>query len=172
MAKQDLLYVLNFDPDNVGALINLGFLYGETNNLDSAIYYLELCVNLNEPNAKLGAFMSLGFYLNQVGKFKTSLSKSDSALKYTDNNRIKGSIYNNKGFSFFSLDELDSANFNYQLSLKDYPNNPYLMKNLGLLKIRLSDQASACKYFNLALEYDRSNLISEEVNNLKKKNCK
>lgn len=172
LAKRDLINVLRIDSTNVGALINVGFLYGEINQVDSAIYYLKKSSRLNDSNAKLGAFMSLGFYLNETGDFESALQKSDSALIFATDERVKGSIYNNKGFSYYNLEELDSAAYYYRLAEEKYPDNPYLMKNIGLVKLKENDHKSACNYFQSALKFDKGHFITNEVKQLINKNCK
>jgi tetratricopeptide (TPR) repeat protein len=80
--------------------------------------------------------------------------------------------YNNRGYSWYKLNENENAINDINKSIKLLPTNSYAFKNRALVFLKKSDKENACLDLEESLKLGFTKLYGNEVKNLIHKNCK
>ncbi|MBL7965230.1 MAG: tetratricopeptide repeat protein [Flavobacteriales bacterium] len=114
--------------------------------------------------------------LNSRGYFKAyvlndhraAITDYDRAIKMDPNYSF---AFNNRGWSWFKLGDPEKALRDIDLARRKKARNPFIYRNLGLIRLEQGDTASACGQFRTALEMDFARFGGDEVEQLMKAHC-
>ena len=139
-------------------------LLGDTVNARSA-YDQALALAPRDPVV----WNSRGFYLYAAyGKHALAVQDFDRAIKLNPNYSY---AFNNRGWSLYKLGDREKALDNIALAARKRSNNPYVYRNLGVIKLESGDKVGACAAFRTALEQGFTDLFGNEVKELVAANC-
>lgn len=165
-ATSDYKKVLEFDPENIGALNNIGESYIELGAVDKGISCLKKIISIDA---------SILFPYNNLGFIYSKLEKYDLAIKYFDQSLSMDSedpfIYNNRGYAYHKKGQNLKALEDINLSLKMYPSNSYAYRNLALIYIAMDNIDEACTVLEYAKNYGFETNYGSEVSELINKHC-
>lgn len=195
LALIDLYHVLELDPENIEALINILPILIEKRRFEEAIEKHqkvkslieltdELCfdeININFGLNKYsesiqGLFNLLSksptniVYLNYVGWCYLMLNDKNEAIKYFEKALKLNPEYpypiNNLGYIEYLNSNYEKAKKLIYKSLELDPSNSFAYKNLGLIELKLGNNYNAFEHFEFALELGFRELWGEEVDEL------
>jgi tetratricopeptide (TPR) repeat protein len=144
-AKINFLIAVNKAPNFFGSYHFLGALYQSVNNLDSAAWYLNKAIALNNTNVNHTKELSYVRLINNYTyqhDFKNGFALAWEALKlYPDNNTIKTALKDLCLWAFYiKYDQLDPSYLS--MAVKDeYLVNSVAQEYLITRKIRVDDDA-------------------------------
>ncbi len=145
-ARFDYQRVLELDPKNARAYINLGTYYGQKGDYDKAIQYFKKALKF-APNL-YASYSNIGLvYLNK--------NQLDSALYYF--NKAKklspdATTYYNLAITYHRLKQLDRAITSIKKAVELSPNDPVILYTLASFLIEKNQVKTACKYFKLSAQ--------------------
>lgn len=147
------------------ALNNRGYVYETQGNLDSAIYYFNAALTVNE---KLHNETGKALLLNNIagvyesrGDIGTALKYYDNALKINENlNNKEGTaqVLNNLGYMYSNQNDFDKALEFYERSYKlkkeigNKKSYPVALANIGYIYDMKKDKYKAMSYYMMALK--------------------
>lgn len=112
---------------------------------------------------------SRGFHLYAAfGKHALAVHDFDRAIKLNPNYSY---AFNNRGWSLYKLGDREKALDNIALAARKRSSNPYVYRNLGVIKLESGDKPGACAAFRTALEQGFTDLFGNEVQELVAANC-
>jgi len=126
--------VLELEPDNLSALINLGAAHRQTGALENAETSLRRAVEIN-PNHG-GTHYNLGNTLKDMGRLEDAANSFRRAVQLDPE---LAAAHNNLGDALSSLGQTDRAVECYQQALQVSPDNPDALNNLGNAYKRLGN---------------------------------
>lgn len=158
-AKKLYKYLLKMDAGNFDALMLLGLLHAEQDEVDEAINCLSKAVKINDQSEPLCfnlavAYMSKGQHQNAERFFRRVLMINPGNLKSIQE---LASIESRKG-------NLDAAISYYEKAIQISPEDADIYIDLALVKKRLKDHVSAELLLKRSLELDPRN--ASALNNL------
>ena len=165
-ALKDFETVLLYDPNNTGALNNIGPVYRQLGMIDKCITSLNKLLSLQPDD--LGACINLGFVYSKIDSLNLAIEYFNKAIKINPNESI---TYNNRGYVYYKRGEYSNALNDINYSLKLYPDNSYAYRNLALVYIALNKMNEACTTLGYAKKYDFEKNYGGEVNELIEKYC-
>lgn len=166
-AYQDLKQALVYNPNDIGALVNLGSLCGEMGKTDEAIKYLEYGLEIipDEP----GLINNLAFIYVETGAY-------DQAIQMFSRNIDSGLevpiAMNNRAYCYFKKGDLKTAMKEVNESIKLYPENSYAYRNRALMYLEKNKIDEACEDLVLALRYGFTEMYGGEVLELQSTHCR
>ncbi|MDJ1485036.1 tetratricopeptide repeat protein [Cytophagaceae bacterium YF14B1] len=158
--------VLKFDPKHTGALLNLGFMYGDMEEYEKSNYYLEELLRISP--ADFGALNNIAYNKNQSGDYKGAIDYADKAFNVAPDSTNKGMALNNKGYAYLKLGKFKESLLYIDNSLKFFPTNSFAYYYKALVYIEQKKYTDACPYLNKSKAMGGVNLTSD----LLKKYCK
>jgi len=120
---------------------------------------------LNNP----ANYNNRGMALNNAGNYAEAIKDFNTAI------RIDPKIaypYNNKAYSLYKLNQMDSALILVEQSLKIKSDNSYALKNRGEILLTIKKTEQACKDFNMARSMSQDTKLITELETLIRANCK
>ena len=112
---------------------------------------------------------SRGFHLYAAfEKHALAVQDFDRAIKLNPNYSY---AFNNKGWSLYKLGDREKALDNIALAARKRATNPYVYRNLGVIRLESGDKVGACAAFRTALEQGFTDLFGGEVQKLVTANC-
>lgn len=143
-----LVDIYNRFPKDFHALLQLGYLYGESGDFKTAFFFFQ---NIRKyyPN-ELSAVNNLSFYNNEAGDYHLGLAYADTTLQMASDSLSIGAAWNNRCFSNIMLGNYSDAKRDLAKALIYYPNNSYAYKNKGLILIVEGEIEQACEAFERA----------------------
>jgi tetratricopeptide (TPR) repeat protein len=154
-SRWDSIYMKNLTKrQTIGCFFNnLGNVYSETGDVDTALTALERAVTINpglsESRANLG-----NLYL-QKGRAHDAVGQYQSALQL---NPHDPKTYNNLANAYMTLDEWNAAASSYRRAIELDPNFVDAYRNLALLLTRQEQYGGALSHLNRILALDSRNL--------------
>ncbi|OHB65217.1 MAG: hypothetical protein A2Y76_06075 [Planctomycetes bacterium RBG_13_60_9] len=151
---RDSIYMKNLTKrETLGCFFNnLGNVYNETGNMDTALLALERAVAINpglsESRANLG-----NLYL-QKGRLKEAIQQYQAALQL---NPGDPKTYNNLGNAYAAVEQLGQAGSSYRRAIEFDPNFVDAYRNLALLLTRQAQYGQALSQLNRVLKIDGKN---------------
>ena len=119
--------VLELDPDNPDALINLGEIYKELGNLDQALASILKCLELKPDNPY--AYMNLGGIYKDLGNLDQALASTLKSLELKPDNPT---AHMNLGIIYKELGNIDQALSSLKEAIKSDKTNGKAAKELAL----------------------------------------
>ncbi|GAB6161790.1 hypothetical protein JCM12298_09490 [Desulfothermus naphthae] len=154
----DLKQVEQIAPNNSIIKYNLGCLYIDKGDYDSAVKKLNAAVKI-QPDLKDG-FINLAYALFHLGKYNDAISNLKKAVLLDNKD---ADIYLNMGLSYEKLHQYDNAISSYSEAIKINPQYISGYINRGVLFLSLGKNSLACNDFKKACELG----ICEEYKKLK-----
>lgn len=145
-------------PKTILAYINLAFFY-----LDKEEY--QLAINLNTEAIKVAV------ELEKEANGDVNLP-DDIVLQQGGDTIMMGLAYNNRGYAYYKLNNLDEALSDINKSLALYPDNPYAYKNRALVYIAQKQSTLACNDIDKAIALYYIEQYGNEILEMQQANCK
>lgn len=140
-------YILEVDPGNYEAAIQLGDEYRDTGEFEQALYYLNEATRLAPWSHE--AFADLGYAYDKMGRF-------DEAIRcYTEAARLNPGfviVYDYLGIIGVKLGKLDLAKLYFGKALEYNPDDPKVWMNYGLALYLDNQLTEAASYFSRAVQ--------------------
>jgi tetratricopeptide (TPR) repeat protein len=102
------------------------------------------------------------------GEHARALQDYDQAIKLNPNYSY---AFNYRGWSLYKLGDTDKALQNITLAERKKANNPYVYRNLGVIKIEQGDTVGGCASLRMALDLGFTDLFGPEVQDLVALHC-
>jgi tetratricopeptide (TPR) repeat protein len=166
-AIKDLEKVLDFNPDNIGALNNISTAYKKTNQTGKAIQSLEKIIHID--STFIGPYVNLGMIYTASDEYEKAMSYFNRALELNNSEPL---TLNNRGFLWYKMKNYDRAIVDINRSIELYPANSYAYKNRALAYLALGKTDEGCQDLNAAATLNYSVNYGSEVEDLKKLYCK
>lgn len=165
-AVKDFESVLAFNPNEIGALINVSSAYSELGMVNKSIAALEKIITIdpNEP----GSYGNLGFIYSDLDSLDLAIKYFNKVCELDPNDAIN---YNNRGNNYYKKGDYVNALKDINLSIKMYPTNSYAYRNLALVYIAMKKMNEACTALAYARENGFDQRYGPEVSDLIKKYC-
>jgi tetratricopeptide (TPR) repeat protein len=138
--------VLSFDPENIRALNDKGYLLNNQRRYEEASIYLDKALSI-APNY-VNSLVNKGISLACSNKKKESINYFDRALEIEPNNF---NALNNKGFVLLQLNDFLNAREFLDSAFKIDPDNPLILLNNGLFFEGKRDYPEALRWFEKLL---------------------
>ncbi|CAB5204242.1 unnamed protein product, partial [Rhizophagus irregularis] len=149
---------LNFFPKSYSLRCILAYIYRCLNNYEQAHLYLEKAINLN-PKKSVAYFICGEIYFRQ-NKYDEAIDNLNGSLecKAKLNNLyiIIGNSYLLRGYFIKAYTE---ATENYNIALKNDPNNYLCLKNCAYIYEKKGDDINALKMFDKLLSINKENSL-------------
>jgi len=165
-AYDNYIQVLNFNPNDIGALINIGAVLDDLGRNKEAIKYLEKVIDL-EPD-DIGGYLNLGYKYMMLEEYEDALDYYNKALEIDEHNPL---VFSNKAYTYYKLGKIDEALIYINKSLNTYPTNSFAFKNRALIYIAKNKKKLACKDLLRAKELRFSEMYGDEVDILILNHC-
>ncbi|HET8964005.1 MAG TPA: tetratricopeptide repeat protein [Chitinophagales bacterium] len=163
----DFETVLNFDPENIGALNNISPCYRQLGMPLKGIVCLKKIIALD--STFIGTYINLGFVYSELDSLQLSISFFNKALELDPG---EATTYSNRGYVYFKMGDHTSALRDINRSIQLYPTNSYAYRNLALVYIALDKPTEACAALSYALNYGFEQRYGAEVSQLINRYCK
>ncbi len=152
----------NISPDNAFAFKKMGYFQMQLGNTKEALAAYEKAIELDPADAMT---YSNRAYLYQTEKnYKSAIADYTKSIELDSKNN---SAYVNRGIILMDENRFAEAKKDFEICVKLDSNSGELRRILGQCKLKLQDQAGACKDFELA-----KTLGDMQSDNLIKQNCK
>ena len=148
--------LLKQDPENEEILYNLGMLYTELGNPDSAIQLLKKCIEISPGDAN--AHVALGFANMSLGDLKNAKEYTLEALKIAPDNPF---ALKNLGGIFGKERDYQRAFYYLKKSHEINSQDPQTVYGLAFAYKSLNDLENAEKYFKDLLDMAAPETIKE-----------
>ena len=165
-AIQIYLTILENEPDNYGALNNIGITYLEMGAYEKAMPIFKK-LHKEDPE-RSEPISNIGYLHTKLGNYEKAIEFCDKALKVNPDNSL---VLNNRAYAYHKTGKHRLAISEIEKSLSIYPQNSYAYKNLALCYLALEMNYEACKALQFASDYGFEQNYGEEVNNLIEENC-
>lgn len=166
-AYEDFTDALKLDTLNIGVLNNLASVCDEVGKGELTLPYLFKIVKI-DPTF-IGAYVNIGFKYQEMGDYKTAISYFNKALELDASDALS---YSNRAFNRYKLGDNKNALSDINKSIKLYPGNSYAFRTRALIYMATKENAKACADIEEALGLGFTKMYGEEVEKLKKENCK
>jgi tetratricopeptide (TPR) repeat protein len=166
-AYTDFVDALKIDSTDIGTLNNLATVCDEVGKGDQTLKYLYRIIEI-DPTF-IGAYANIGFKHQLMGDHKTAIKFFNKVLELDPNQAI---AYNNRAFSEYKLGQNDAALKDVNTSIKMYPANSYAFRNRAMIWLAMKQNGKACADIEEALRLGFTKMYGDEVEELKKKNCR
>jgi tetratricopeptide (TPR) repeat protein len=148
---------LNFFPKSYSLRCLLAYIYRCLNNYEQAFLYLEEAINLN-PKKPVVYFIrgEIFFWQNE---YEDAINDLEKSLGYKAKiNNLYIILGNSYLFNFY-YDCYDNALKNYNIALKNYPNNYLCLKNCAYSYENKGDYLSALKILDILLSINEKDSL-------------
>jgi tetratricopeptide (TPR) repeat protein len=166
-AVKDFDVVLAFDPNNLGALMNISSCYGELGRSVECIATLKKVIAM-DPTFD-GSYGNLGFMYSDMDSLDLAIYYFNKQLELVPTDPV---AFNNRGYVYYKKADYASALSDINFSIKAYPTNSYAYRNLALVYIALRKINEACAALSYADSYGFEKRYGPEVSQLLEKYCK
>jgi len=154
--------------EKASLLYNKGIDFGQTGNLDSALFYTQKAITLFENSLKTDSFFlansyqSLGIINKLLGKYSDAIecySKAEQIYKLKGEQELLAFIYGNKANLFYIQQDYSKAEDFYKRAFEIFNNDSTSFKNqiasslnnLGNIYRKKSNYNKAINYYNKSL---------------------
>ncbi|MEM9023138.1 MAG: tetratricopeptide repeat protein [Bacteroidota bacterium] len=165
-ARVDYNTVLDFDPNNIAALNNLGMIYQELRQNELTIKTLKRIIAIDSAS---------GFSYANLGFTYANMDSLDLAIRYLNQALEMGvdesMVLNNRGYAYYRKKDYQQALEDINASIAGYPTNAYAYRNLALVYIDLEQFDEACRTLQYALYYGYTSRYGDDVEQLVKTHC-
>lgn len=166
-AVKDFETVLSFDPQNIGALINVSSAYSELGMINKSIEALKTIITIDPKEP--ASYGNLGFIYSDLDSLDLAIKYFNKMNELDPNDAIN---YNNRGNTYYKKGDYVNALKDINLSIKMYPTNSYAYRNLALVYIAMNKMSEACNALSFASNYGFEKNYGAEVSELIGKYCK
>jgi tetratricopeptide (TPR) repeat protein len=166
-AYEDLINALEFDPNNVATLVNLGAVCDELDKRDEGIKFLTKAVEL-APDFS-GGYANLGYLYQQKGDFLKAIDYYNKVIDLDPNEALG---YSNRSYNYLMIGETKQAMKDINKSLQLFSTNSYAHMVKALILIENKKISEACESLNIAIHYGFTDQYGSRVNELLKEYCR
>ncbi len=161
VAIKEFQHSLQLNTNQPQALINIGNVFYHKGELDSASYYLNKGLELD--NTEANGYNTLSLISIKKEMYNEAIELLNKALIIDKNNAW---YLNNKGYAYLKRGNLDSAEYLINTSLKSDPYNAWVYRNKGLLELEKNNLPKAIKMLAKAYKMDKTidNLVIDLAN--------
>lgn len=167
-AISDLELALTIDSSYIAIYVDFGITYMDIKDYPSALKYFTKASEY-DPNDYI-LLMNIGFLFIQMEEYRKAIGALNKSIQIEPN--LLPESYNNRGFAYFKLGELETAEADIDKSLEMYPQNSYAHKNKALIYLAKKDISKACASLQKALNYGYNKMYGDEVDKLMEEYCK
>ena len=129
----ELQDALNFNPDNIKAIFNMGLYYLEKNRIEKAIPFFKKV--LQKDNQHLDALFNLSNISAQKGNYQEAINYCEMIIKIDHNNL--NALYN-RAVGYYYLGDLESALQEFKKLVLIDENNQDILKAIAELSGKLN----------------------------------
>ena len=147
-AMTDLKMILDYDENDIGAIINIGMIHLGNMNFEAAKKYFEHALEL-DPKYIL-ALNNMGYVLSELEDYEGSIKYNNEVLKLLP---TFDSAYNNRGFAKFKLGKIEEGIADIEKGIALNPTNSFAYRNLAEIYKTQKDYKKACEYVEKAKEH-------------------
>lgn len=148
-AKEVYEEILNFDEENVEALVNLGVILKALGDRKTAYKNYVKAINLNPKY--IFAYNNLGNLLKDTGNYKAAIQVYSDAIKIEPKNFH---AYNSLGMVYEKLKDNQRAIIAYKEAVRVNPNFAKAVNNIGVVLYKQKKYEEAIEIFKIALKID------------------
>lgn len=162
----DAVRSLQYLPDDVDALNNLGLCLGETAKFDSA----QVCFMMayKKDSLNLMTLNNIGFNFVKMDRFEDATFWLDKALKIDPKDPF---ALNNRGYAKYKQGDISAALSDVDKSISVLSDNPFAFRNRALIYIAKAEYRKACADLDKAIRQGFREKYGEDVDQLRKKYC-
>ncbi|MCK4663253.1 MAG: tetratricopeptide repeat protein [Bacteroidales bacterium] len=165
-ALEDFKDVLNFKPNDIGCLNNIGNVYKKLGETEKAIQTLKKVIILDEN--LIGPYINLGLIYTEIDSLDNAIEYFDKALNISPDEPL---LFSNRGFTYYKMGNYKLALKDINKSLKGYPTNSYAYKNLALVYFKMDLINEGCTALKYAEHYEYEKRYGDEVKSLIRQYC-
>lgn len=169
LALKDVQICFQMDATDAYAASTIALYNRKLNNLDSALYYYDVALELDPKMStshlnKGFLFIEKEMYFEAIASFKQSLAFMESvkSLSFT---------FNNMAYCYTKMQMYPQARTILEESLALNSLNSYAYRNLALLEIAEGNPKEACQAINKAIELGFVHQYGDEIMTMKKEHC-
>lgn len=164
-AIKDYKQLINIDKNEVSNYNGISYAYWAIGDTVNGLSSLEDAYRIN-PKDPL-TLSNLSYEFSQARKYAESIEYATLGLAQNPEDKLKGILLNNRGFSFLGLKKYENALKDIEESIKLFPENSYAYYNRALLYIELKENKKICQDLYKAKQLGGVNMTE----NLIKKYC-
>ncbi len=158
---------VKLEADHYGALRERGSMLALLGDSTGALRDLDRAIKI-APRDPVN-HNSRGFYGHaHFGHHRRAIQDYNKAIKLNPN---YGYAFNNRGWSRYSIGEVDKAVKDIRLAGRKNPENAYVQRNMGVIMLAKGNKEAACMHFKLALEMGFTQRYGDEVGTLYTEHC-
>uniref|UniRef100_UPI004047EA91 tetratricopeptide repeat protein n=1 Tax=Aliarcobacter sp. TaxID=2321116 RepID=UPI004047EA91 len=148
-AKNKYLEILQINPNNIEANLNLGVINRTLGNTQEAIkHYIE--VIKNDPKNKI-VYNNIGNAFKEVKNYKMAIKAYSDSLKVNPNDF---NAFNNLGIVYESIGDNNKAISAYKQAVRLNPKNAKSINNIGVVLYKQKRYKESAQIFEIALQTD------------------
>lgn len=152
ISKTHTIKAAQINPKFHHAFYNLGSIYNELGNADSAIVCLNEVLKLQPTHIATQGLLG-SVYGKMKGDFDKAIFYLSKAVFY---NPKDGNSYENLGIAYAMKGDIKNAIPTFEKAMQLKPPNAQTYMNLGVLYLQAGDKAKSEEYLNKAFELDPS----------------
>jgi tetratricopeptide (TPR) repeat protein len=124
--------------------------------MNEAAAHFQNAVRIN-PDDPIGT-LNLAAYQQLQGDYASAIAYGQSALRLTQNSRLRARALTNLGYAYYAEKQLDSSRESFKLALREMPESGQAWLGLGLVAQSQGDLSHAVEGYANAVRFDPSDL--------------
>lgn len=158
------------DSSATGYYYSRATIYRQSGYPDSAILDYNAALRIDPKYAAV--YLNRGFAYLVLENYEKAIYDFERVPRYTEDQMVVAYSYSNLGYAHYKLHKLDKAEEFLNHSLRVYPSNPYVYRNLALVALEREERSKACQHIAKSLELGFTNQYGNEVLELQQKHCR
>ncbi|WP_158856384.1 tetratricopeptide repeat protein [Lunatibacter salilacus] len=160
-AIEDYKKLISIDGNEVSYYNGISYAYWAIGDTINGLASLEEAHRIN-PQDQL-TLSNLSYDFSQAGKYDKSITYATQGLAQNPEDKLKGMLLNNRGFSLFALKKYEEALKDINESIEVFPDNSYAYYNRALISIELKDNENICSDLNMAKQLGGVNMTENLI---------